>query len=129
MTTLTIDRLRSLKYRPNIFIVDMAHMVASCGNRFEEDFFSPHQGRVAADTPDNIEQALNETFQVSFPWLDKNEPCYELNENSPHHPVTGSSVTFALFDKFHESNTNSEREVLRRIGCVKESEGKSIVRL
>ena len=119
-----IDILCSLKYRPNMSIVDMAHMVASHGNRFEEDFFSPHQGRVAADTPDNIEQALNDTFEVSFPWLDTNNPCYELDENCSKHPVTGSDVTLALFDKFHESNTSSERESLRRIGCVKELRGK-----
>ncbi len=109
------DVLRSLKHRPNVFINDMAHMVAAHGNRYMDGFFSPHEGRVAAATASNIEQAKEGNLKVSFPWLENNEQ--EIQEN---HPVSGSNVTLALFHRFHETNTASNVEVLRRIGCVKE---------
>ena len=111
--------LRSLKFKPNVFINDMAHMVAAHGNRFEEGFFSPHQGRAAEATLENIEEAKSGTLKISFPWLETNRQLEQQN-----HPVTGSDVTLALFDRFHESNTCSEVEALRRIGCIKELEGK-----
>eukprot|EP00112_Aurelia_sp_Birch-Aquarium-sp1_P023018 Seg6701.2 transcript_id=Seg6701.2/GoldUCD/mRNA.D3Y31 product="hypothetical protein" protein_id=Seg6701.2/GoldUCD/D3Y31 len=114
-----IDVLRSLKFKPNVFINDMAHMVAAHGNRFEEGFFSPYEGRVAEATPENIEQATSGTLKISLPWLETNQHLEQAN-----HPVTGSDVTLALFDRFHESNTCSEVEALRRIGCIKELEGK-----
>ena len=114
-----IDVLRSLKFKPNVFINDMAHMVAAHGNRFEGGFFSPHEGRAAEATPENIDEATSGTLKISLPWLEKNRQLAQEN-----HPVTGSDVTLALFDRFHESNTCSDVEALRRIGCIKELEGK-----
>ena len=39
------------------------------------------------------------------------------------HPVTGSNAHLCLFDKFHERNSSSEIEALRRIGNLPELNG------
>ena len=39
------------------------------------------------------------------------------------HPVTGSDAHLCLFDKFHERNSSSETEALRRIGNLPELNG------
>eukprot|EP00795_Rhopilema_esculentum_P004137 gene4136-20321_t len=120
-----IDMIRSLKHKPNVFIVDMAHMVASHGNRYEEGFFSPYEGRVAEATPQNIENALEGNLQISFPWLLNNPSSKNdlYSHNGDCHPISGSNVRLALFDRFHEKNTSCETEALRRITCVAELAG------
>ena len=118
-----IDMLRSMKHKPNVFICDMAHMVAVQGNRFQEDFFSPFEGRVAESTVENIEKAKSGDLHVSFPFLLDNKPVEEQSAGSNCHPVTGSNVRLSLFDIFHQSNTKNDKEALRRIGCVKELKG------
>ena len=64
-------------------------------------------------------------LHVSFPWIakqeqQKNKTCTERNT----HPVSGRDVHLCLFDKFHERNTTSKIEVLRRIGNITELNGK-----
>eukprot|EP00795_Rhopilema_esculentum_P016114 gene16114-7464_t len=120
-----IDMIRSLKHKPNVFIVDMAHMVASHGNRYEEGFFSPYEGRVAEATPQNIENALEGNLQISFPWLLNNTSSKNdlYSHNGYCHPISGSIVRLALFDRFHEKNMSCETEALRRITCVAELAG------
>ena len=39
------------------------------------------------------------------------------------HPVTSNDIRLCLFDRFHEGNTSSEIESLRKIGCVIELNG------
>ena len=118
-----IDMLRSMQHRPNVFVCDMAHMVAVQGNRYKEDFFSPFAGRVAEDTAENIEKAMSGNLTVSFPFLEDSTPAHQQLIDSDSHPVTGSNVRLALFDVFHQGNTNCNVESLRRIGCVKELKG------
>ena len=118
-----IDMLRSMKHRPNVVICDMAHMVAVQGNRFQEDFFCPFEGRVAESTVENIEKAKSGDLNVSFPFLLDNKGIEEQSTDLNCHPVTGSNVRLSLFDVFHQSNTKNDKEVLRRIGCVKELKG------
>ena len=45
-------------------------------------------------------------------------------DNDEFHPLTGSNVCQVLFDRFHESNTSSEVEAVRRITCMKELAGR-----
>ena len=118
-----IDMLRNMKHRPNVLVCDMAHMVAALGNRYEDDFFKPFQGRVAESNSENIENAKSGSLSVSFPFLEDNTPAKLELSDSDSHPVTGSNVRLALFDVFHQSNTNSDVESLRRIGCVRELKG------
>ena len=115
-----IDILQSLKHKPNVFINDMEHIVASFGIRkFENPIFYPHDGQVADGTTGNIELAKDNCYQVSFPWLSA-----KGSNNRGHaeniHPVTGKDIYVALFDRFHETNTNKDIESLRRLVCVKE---------
>ena len=102
----------------------MAHIIASNGNNFESDFFFPNEGRVAEPSQENVRLALNGHLEISFQWLDRNEEAREDVYGSEGHPVTKSNIYLALFDRFHESNTNKEVEALRRIGCVRELRGK-----
>ena len=64
-------------------------------------------------------------LHVYFLWIfkqeqQKNETCTESNT----HPATGGDVHLCFFDKFHESNTTSKIEALRRIGSIPELNGK-----
>ena len=118
-----IDIIRGFKHQPNVFVNDMAHMVAAHGNRHHGDMFRPFEGRVAEATPENIASASDDSFQVSFPWLNNLRPVSETVLANDCHPVTGSDVRMALFDRFHEGNTGSEEEALRRITCVKQLSG------
>ena len=119
-----IDVIRSLKIPPNVFINDIAHMVAAHGNRHHPGLFSPFEGRVAENTPDNIDAALANRLKISLPWLNNDLPYIDEPEEGGYHPVTGSNVKMVLFDKFHETNTCREVESLRRIGCIKELDSK-----
>ena len=118
-----IDMLRSMQHRPNVFVCDMAHMVAAQGNKYNESFFTPFEGRVAESTVENIERAKSGNLSVSFPFLEDNTPARQEIMDIDCHPITGSNVRLVLFDVFHQGNTKSTVESLRRIGCVKELKG------
>ena len=60
---------------------------------------------------------------MSFPWLTDESPVDDNLDCTSCHPVTGSDVRMSLFDVFHQGNTCSEKESLRRIACVKELKG------
>ena len=117
----------------------MAHIVAKhatssrkgdakyCGKYDKEgNIFNPFNGRMADPEDQDIMQMANDNnLHVSFPWIakqeqQKNKTCTESNT----HAVTGSDVHLCLFNKFHERNTTSKTEVLRRIGNITELNGK-----
>ena len=102
----------------------MAHMVANFGNRRHPGLFAPYAGRAAEATHENIELAVNNSLQVSIPWLESHGLSKTPQNGNDVHPVTGSDSHLALFDRLHESNTKREVESLRRIACVKELFGK-----
>ncbi|KAL3887374.1 hypothetical protein ACJMK2_027316, partial [Sinanodonta woodiana] len=113
-----VDLLRSFKHRPNIIIADIAHLIASHGNKTQRNFFYPNEGRLAAPDDNNI--ALSKT----------KEPIFEINfqhhlraEDQEINPTSGSSEHYALFDWFHEGNTKNEVESLRNISLLKEFSG------
>eukprot|EP00794_Sanderia_malayensis_P020973 gene20973-23030_t len=98
-------------------------MAAKFGNRhYGSPIFYPNEGRVTESTPANVELALDNHLQVSFPWL-SNSTTSHINGDVEGHPVTGKNVHLALFDRFHETNTKGNTESLRRIACVKELYG------
>ena len=134
-----VDGLISMKILPNVVIVDMAHIVArhangrcrredalKYGKGNDEGFiFYPYEGRVAdVDDPDNVARAREDELQVSFPWM---EGCTVVPENEAFegepHPITGSKTRLCLFDRFHEKNTVSEVEILRRITFIPQLHG------
>ena len=109
-----------MKHRPNILVCDMAHMVTAQGNRFQDNFVSPFEGRVAASTVENSENAKAGNLIISFPFLEDNLPADQHIVDLDSHPVTCSNVRLALFDIFHLGNTNNDNEVLHRTGSMKE---------
>uniref|UniRef100_A0A8C1V9P9 SAP domain-containing protein n=1 Tax=Cyprinus carpio TaxID=7962 RepID=A0A8C1V9P9_CYPCA len=115
------DMLFSWKHMPNICIYDFARGLATHSNvrRPEAMPFAPFDGRLAEDTEDNLRAALSGTLTVSLPWLNEKK----LDEDVSCHPVTGSSDHYALYDKFHESNSKDVRDSLRKIQLVPELAG------
>ena len=62
--------------------------------------------------PTTLELQIQKTQKM--PRNDPRQECYQV------HPVTGTDIRLCLFDIFHESNTSSEIESLRKIWCVLE---------
>ena len=130
-----VDGILSFKHVPNVIIVDLAHMLANHANGTrredtirlgkgdeEGNLFYPYDGRI--DDPENpgiVADATNGNLERSFPWMKPTEhlKCGENNDLNCH-PVTGSERHFCLFDRFHEKNTNSEIEILRRVTIIPE---------
>ena len=59
-----VDLLLSMKYQPNVVLIDMAHMVAAHGNLRKPGMFGPFKGRVAPATPENIKAAQEGCLKV-----------------------------------------------------------------
>ena len=140
-----VDGLLSLAYIRDIVVVDMPRTAGKHATSTRKDdakydgkgdkesnIFSPFNGRVADPEQQDIVQVANNNLHVSFPWIfkreqQKNETCTESNT----HAVTGGdvdkfrqiSINF-LFNKFHERNTTSKIDALRRIGNIPELNGK-----
>ena len=63
--------------------------------------------------------ALEGRARVSLPWLLTKKAV----PDEDGHPVTGSSEHYALYDRFHESNTKDPRDSLRKGELVPELRG------
>ncbi|KAL1250956.1 hypothetical protein QQF64_018752 [Cirrhinus molitorella] len=116
------DILLSWKHIPNIVIYDFARGLATHTNlRYPEALtFTPHEGRLADPTDDNIKMAKEGKLKISLPWLNVKKQV----PDSHGHPITGSAEHYALNDKFHEENSKDKRDVLRKIGLVAQLAGK-----
>ncbi|KAL1275320.1 hypothetical protein QQF64_034943 [Cirrhinus molitorella] len=115
------DILLSWKHFPNIAIYDFARGLATHTNLREPEKlpFSPHEGRLAEATTDNLQLAGEGKLKVNLPWLKTKKTDTDAN----CHPITGSSDHYTLYDIFHERNTKDARDALRRIGLVPELAG------
>ena len=72
-----MDVLLSIKFQPNICIIDMAHMVVAHGNKRKPNMVSLNDGMVSEISEENIKKALLETLSVSLSWLEKRKCiCY-----------------------------------------------------
>ena len=126
-----VDGLLSLKHQPNIVIVYMAHIVANyanntrkednrkCGKADEEGrLFFRYEGRVASsDGSESIRLSKENLVEVNFLWMSSTiEPITKIEWNV--HPITGSDIHLCLFDRFHEENSSSDIEYLRRINNI-----------
>ena len=117
-----MDVLLSMKFQPNICIIDMGHMVVAHKNKRKPNMFSPNDGMVSEISEKNNEKSLLGTLSVSLPWLEK-ENASTTSMIHDVHPVTGSSTHLCLFDRFYERNTVKRKEILRRVTHVKELKG------
>ncbi|KAI7802115.1 hypothetical protein IRJ41_000508, partial [Triplophysa rosa] len=115
------DMLLSWKHFPNIAIYDFARGLATHTNLREPENlpFSPHEGRLAEATADNLQLAAEGRLKVSLPWLKTKKTETDANG----HPITGSSDHYTLYDVFHERNTKDAKDALRRIALVPELAG------
>lgn len=122
-----IDLIKSFAHQPNILVVDFANQVAAHGNKRYPCMFSPNVGRVLPATVENIHLAKMDQVSLDMPWLSH----AQRGSSSPTsndfgreaHPITGSNQYYCLFDTFHEENSSSEEDLLRRTRCIKQLEG------
>ena len=118
-----VDILLSLKFQPNVTIVDVANLVATHGNKRKVNMFHPHNDKILEPTIESVTKGINGELEVSFNWL---ENLGNLSNNVMEefgHPVTGSNVHLSLFDLLHEKNVKKDEEVLRRVTHVKQLNG------
>ena len=73
------------------------------------------EGRVASsDDSESIRLFKENLLEVNSPWMSfTNEPLTKTEGNV--HPIAGSDIHLCLFDRFHEGNSSSDIEYLRRI--------------
>ncbi|KAK3737605.1 hypothetical protein QZH41_001576 [Actinostola sp. cb2023] len=123
-----VDLIRSLAHQPNFVVVDFANQVAAHGNKRYPGMFSPYDGRVLPATVENIYLAKLDKVSLDMPWVSS---AFRGESWSPQsieggrecHPTSGSNSYYCLFDTFHEDNSSSDKDLLRRTRCVKQLEG------
>ena len=77
----------------------MAHMVANSGNRGHPGLFVPYAGKAPEAKYENIKLAVNNSLQVSIPWLESHGLYKTPQNGNDVHPVTGSDSHLALFNR------------------------------
>lgn len=120
-----VDMLRSLKYPPSVSISDIPQRLAAHANNTISAFFRPHEGRLFPPSEANINSAKEGSLLLHLPWVQgapiprafqfRSEPFEE-----ELHPVTGVWQRYSLFDRFHERNSSSPSDLLRRVTLVPE---------
>ena len=131
-----IDGLLSMKHIANVVVIDMTHIIAKYalisrkedvqkyGYNEKGTLFESCSGRLAdPDEQENVKNAKENNLELSLPWILRNRKLSDNNGYQSHLPITNSDVHLCLFDRFHENNTSSETESLRKIGCVLEFKG------
>ena len=97
-----VDLLLSMKFQPNVTIIDMANMVAAHGNKRQRGMFHLHNGMVAEPCQENVDKARQRSLLVSLPWLDRS--CRKgstlSTEMEDAHPISGSDVKMCLLIAF-----------------------------
>lgn len=109
------------KHFPNTATYDFARGLAMHTNMREPKSlpFSPHEGRLAEATTDNLQLAAEGKLKVNLPWL----KTKKINADVNCHPITGSADHYTLCKVFHEQNTKDPRDALRRTALVPELAG------
>lgn len=120
-----VDLLRSLKFPPSITISDIPHRLATHANHTIPQFFRPNEGRLFPPTEANIDVAKEGRLVRHLPWVQGATVPRALrfgsvaNEDEVH-PVTGVSERYSLCDRFHERNSSTPGDLLRRVTLVPE---------
>ena len=79
--------------------------------------FFPYEGRVASSDDSEFRLSKENLLEVNFPWMScTNEPLTKIEGNV--HPINGSDIHLCLSDRFHEGNSSSDIEYLRRINNI-----------
>ena len=113
-----VDGWLSLAYIPNIVAVDMARVLVNHATRKDDAKYYGKGGKEGNIFNPFI---IHNNLHVHFPRIfkqeqQKKETFTEINT----HSVTGCDVHLCLFDKFHERNTISKIEALRRVRNITE---------
>lgn len=120
-----VDLLRSLKFPPSISISDIPQRIAAHANNTISQFFRPYEGRLFSPSQANINAAEEGRLVRHLPWVQGATLPKALRFGSEQtedevHPVTGVSERYSLCDRFHERNSSSPKDLLRRVTLVPE---------
>ena len=122
-----VDMLRSLAFPPSINISDMPHRIATHANNTVPHFFRPNDGRLFQPTEENIDAAKEGRLVIHLPWVQGSSipkafqfSFGEEKSQEEVHPVTGVTDRYSLCDRFHEKNSSSAPDILRRVTLVPE---------
>ena len=123
-----IDGLLSIKHTPNVVVIDVTSIIGKhslisrkddlkkYGYHAEGILFQPYFGRVAdPHDPHDLELLFPSILQAPS---NNQYSNYKLSDNND--PITDSDVHHCLFNRFHEHNTSSEIESLRKTSCILE---------
>lgn len=119
-----VDILRSFMHQPTISISDIPGFIARHGNKRYPEMFSPNDGKFIEANDVNLTKLKEGTLSVSLPQLDPkfsggtHEATLDHSYSIPEHPITKNRDHYAAYDRFHECNTSSLTEQLRRLDIV-----------
>ena len=91
--------------------------------------FSPHAGRFAEYTQEMMEHLRStKNFSINIPELDIsnlefNASSLDHSYSQRCHPITNTANHYCAFDRFHQKNSSSEKEQLRRLDLVEQLKG------
>lgn len=125
-----VDMLLSFSHMPTLSVCDIPSFVARHGNNRRPNLFSPHFGRFAAPTEQNIAKSKTGTLTVSIPELDMEHLMYRtFNQDIDHpyakkkHPLTRTDAHYVGYDRFHQENSSNNEEKLRQLDIVPQCRG------
>ncbi|ELT91419.1 hypothetical protein CAPTEDRAFT_195355, partial [Capitella teleta] len=118
-----LDLLFSFKHIPTLTICDIPGFVARHAAKRRPGLFKPNDGRFAEASEENLKNISG--LKISIPELDFSSFFYNACERdhsySVGHPVTNTDHKY--FDRFHQHNSRTEADKLRRLDLVQELRG------
>ena len=105
----------------------MPHRIATHANHTVPHFFRPNDGRLFSPTEENIDAAKEGRLVRHLPWVQGSSIPkafqFSFGEEKSQvevHPVTRVADRYSLCDRFHEKNSSSAPDILRRVTLVPE---------
>ncbi|CAL4130328.1 unnamed protein product, partial [Meganyctiphanes norvegica] len=98
-----VDVLSNFENIPTVNIAENADAVANTGNRCYNDMFTPHKGRLAEATEENIFMAQDDNILVHLDYM-RDEEVTVSSISQEVHPITGTANKHMLFPSFGHQN-------------------------
>ena len=84
-------------------------------------FFSPYKDMLFPSTEEHLSATEQGLLEKSLPWL--HDDRVSKSETGGLHPITGVTVQYCLFDRFHKRNSSRRSSLLCHVTLVPELHG------